>query len=497
MSRKSRKDTTSSSSPMNNDEFMTGDMTSLKRALSVQDIYSIDGDQDHSGDDNHDHDHDHDHEHEQHQQHNDQDQARPRKRAKYQIVPKTYKCVCGATSPGKGPTCKWRKGTNGEVLCNSCGLQSMKKPKCPYCAKVYVKEEAEADNVDWLRCWTCDQWVMSKCDSVTDSFRFSPANPKAIAYSCPKCRKNQIKQSKLAQKQQRIVQQQQLHHNQKRPVPPQPQVQVQVQAPSTDTHIQTLPMSQSMFHHQQPLHQQDVVYLHHRKQISTASSQQHNQLQQLQQLQRQRYPSGLTICQEPERAASSSNTNAYFSISPSPTKFKISTPSIASTSTIQRYPTSRDVNHNNNINNSTSTSWTTNRFVGHSPPFHHQRTNDIVHVPRLNISSIKNQSSSSSSSSTASSPTSTSSMSSPLSSNLNNIVHCNGYGEVDVNSNVNQWKEITEYRAQLLRVQQQQQQQSSNNNNNNNNNDDDTTSLEEQQTIHTDVDINANTNNMN
>ncbi len=33
------------------------------------------------------------------------------------------------TIPGRGPTCKWRKGPDGEFLCNSCGLQWAKKAK--------------------------------------------------------------------------------------------------------------------------------------------------------------------------------------------------------------------------------------------------------------------------------------------------------------------------------------------------------------------------------
>ncbi|EGG20540.1 hypothetical protein DFA_00401 [Cavenderia fasciculata] len=112
------------------------------------------------------------------------------KNSKYgQVVPRVNVCVCGSTTPGKGPTCKWRKGPNGEVLCNSCGLQNMKKPKCLLCGIVYNSKEAMASSISWIRCDDCKQWVMSKCDSgMGDISLYDDSNPNPLHYSCPKCR---------------------------------------------------------------------------------------------------------------------------------------------------------------------------------------------------------------------------------------------------------------------------------------------------------------------
>eukprot|EP01133_Synstelium_polycarpum_P013618 gene13618-16025_t len=136
--------------------------------------------------------------------------SKPKKRTKSQLVPRVNVCVCGSTTPGKGPTCKWRKGPNGETLCNSCGLQNMKKPKCPVCFKVYNKKEASLENVSWIRCDDCKQWVMAQCDGIQDITLYDDSNPTHLHYSCPKCRHSK---SSKASNQQGSMTQQYSHNN--------------------------------------------------------------------------------------------------------------------------------------------------------------------------------------------------------------------------------------------------------------------------------------------
>ncbi|EFA79870.1 hypothetical protein PPL_06690 [Heterostelium album PN500] len=143
-----------------------------------------------------------------------------KKRTKNQMVPRVNRCVCGSTTPGKGPTCKWRKGPSGEVLCNSCGLQNMKKPKCPLCGKMYNKNKdssTECDSDEWIRCDDCSQWVMTECDGIKDISLYDDTQPNPLHYSCPKCRNRRNKELKKQQK------------STANPAPQQQQQQVQIQ----------------------------------------------------------------------------------------------------------------------------------------------------------------------------------------------------------------------------------------------------------------------------
>jgi len=101
-------------------------------------------------------------------------------------------CKCGATDPGKGPNCKWRKGPNGEWLCHSCGIQAFKKNACPVCGRVYKKNEYSFDNNAWIRCDDCHRWVMTSCDSIVDLSMYDDSNPNHLHYSCPICRSEDV-----------------------------------------------------------------------------------------------------------------------------------------------------------------------------------------------------------------------------------------------------------------------------------------------------------------
>jgi len=93
--------------------------------------------------------------------------------------PPGFVCKCGATTPGKGPTCKWRKGSSpGEWLCNSCGLQTAKK-----------KEQVKEDANPWIRCDDCHRWLRAKDDNIEDISIYDDANPDHLDYYCPRCRK--------------------------------------------------------------------------------------------------------------------------------------------------------------------------------------------------------------------------------------------------------------------------------------------------------------------
>ncbi|KYQ89955.1 transcription factor [Tieghemostelium lacteum] len=107
-------------------------------------------------------------------------------------IPEGYKCKCGATTPGQGPTCKWRRGIDNEILCNSCGLQQIKNPTCIVCSKVFNKKDTSPNNL-WIRCDDCKRWVMSICDkSITDISQYDNINPDNKAYACPHCKEKTI-----------------------------------------------------------------------------------------------------------------------------------------------------------------------------------------------------------------------------------------------------------------------------------------------------------------
>jgi len=100
--------------------------------------------------------------------------------------PPGFVCRCGATTPGKGPTCKWRKGINqGEWLCNSCGLQSAKK-----------REQVKEDANPWIRCDECHRWLRARDDNIEDISIYDDANPDHLDYYCPRCRKKKEDKAK-------------------------------------------------------------------------------------------------------------------------------------------------------------------------------------------------------------------------------------------------------------------------------------------------------------
>jgi hypothetical protein len=103
--------------------------------------------------------------------------------------PPGFSCRCGATVPGKGPTCKWRKGPNGEYLCNSCGLYSKKEKKEGKRFKEKEKEkEKEVDLNPWICCDRCQKWVRAKSDGIDDISIYDDNNPDHLDYYCPACR---------------------------------------------------------------------------------------------------------------------------------------------------------------------------------------------------------------------------------------------------------------------------------------------------------------------
>lgn len=130
--------------------------------------------------------------------------------------PPNHVCKCGATTPGKGPTCKWRKGPNGDFLCNSCGLQYAKEKKeekekerssssssdhkdNKRKSRPSSKDEDEDDDDDdegektdkdspWICCDECGRWVLAKNDNITDISIYDDSNPNHLDYFCPDCR---------------------------------------------------------------------------------------------------------------------------------------------------------------------------------------------------------------------------------------------------------------------------------------------------------------------
>lgn len=109
---------------------------------------------------------------------------------------------CGATTPGRGPNARWKRGPKaGEAACLACHTSRPKKLACPICGKPYVQPgsstasaasgdgERPAEDDEWIQCDECDRWIMTRCDKeIVDLSLYDDSNPNHLHYSCPLCR---------------------------------------------------------------------------------------------------------------------------------------------------------------------------------------------------------------------------------------------------------------------------------------------------------------------
>eukprot|EP01103_Thecamoeba_quadrilineata_P014167 TRINITY_DN4143_c0_g1_i2.p1 TRINITY_DN4143_c0_g1~~TRINITY_DN4143_c0_g1_i2.p1 ORF type:complete len:354 (+),score=48.29 TRINITY_DN4143_c0_g1_i2:519-1580(+) len=161
--------------------------------------------------------------------------------------PVGYICQCGSSTPGKGPTCKWRKGSQGEYLCNGCGIREKKQnlrensvvnlstsdkntsspsnslssfspphstsistsnsstssPSVPHVPqqsngglsppsqrKNQLQQQQQNSKTEdhWIRCDICHRWVSAKSDNIHDISIYDDSNPDHLDYFCPNCR---------------------------------------------------------------------------------------------------------------------------------------------------------------------------------------------------------------------------------------------------------------------------------------------------------------------
>jgi len=104
--------------------------------------------------------------------------------------PPGFACSCGATTPGKTATAKWRIDANGQFKCISCyGKNKRYNPKGNVKKKRKVNSEPESG--PWIQCDKCHSWVMAHLDNIKDLSIYDDSNPNHLDYFCPDCRKQE------------------------------------------------------------------------------------------------------------------------------------------------------------------------------------------------------------------------------------------------------------------------------------------------------------------
>jgi len=119
---------------------------------------------------------------------------------------------CGATTPGRGPNARWKRGPKaGETACLACHMSRPRKHSCPICGKPYnqpntataaasAEGERPVDDDEWIQCDECDRWIMARCDKeIVDLSLYDDSNPNHLHYSCPLCRDRRQQQQQQQQ----------------------------------------------------------------------------------------------------------------------------------------------------------------------------------------------------------------------------------------------------------------------------------------------------------
>jgi len=107
--------------------------------------------------------------------------------------PPGFKCTCGATTPGKTITAKWRIDSQGQFKCISCygkNKRASTKPTNAKKKKRPMEEHAEPSG-PWIQCDRCNAWVAAHSDNIHDISLYDDSNPHHLDYFCPDCRAKQ------------------------------------------------------------------------------------------------------------------------------------------------------------------------------------------------------------------------------------------------------------------------------------------------------------------
>jgi len=105
--------------------------------------------------------------------------------------PPGFRCSCGATTPGKTITAKWRIDAAGVFKCISCYGKNKR-----YSAKNAKKKKKSSSHYEsepgpWIQCDKCHAWIPAFSDNIHDISLYDDSNPNHLDYFCPDCRKTQ------------------------------------------------------------------------------------------------------------------------------------------------------------------------------------------------------------------------------------------------------------------------------------------------------------------
>mmetsp|Transcript_12105 Transcript_12105/g.19096 ORF Transcript_12105/g.19096 Transcript_12105/m.19096 type:complete len:165 (+) Transcript_12105:61-555(+) len=128
--------------------------------------------------------------------------------------PEGFICACGATTPGKTATAKWRIDTNGIFKCIAC--YGKNKRYAPKTARKKKKVTAVAGSANggngetgdagpWIQCDKCHAWLMAYTDNIKDISVYDDSNPNHLDYFCPDCRAKNLDQPQRKSSRRRVT----------------------------------------------------------------------------------------------------------------------------------------------------------------------------------------------------------------------------------------------------------------------------------------------------